>query len=187
MRKTIILLALLLSSAACTYQEGRRHRHHDEGFDPPPPPYEPAVLSSTIDADQGIVVEPGRGVGALIEYTSGGAWRLTTVCDTELSGWGCNWDVIVSTARPSQLSGFEQEGLESNDYLDWESDRSVRLVASTSYDVDGFWTFAEPGAALRVDVYLDGEPAPGYIYWIGDGALHRGAPENPIDLIPSTP
>jgi hypothetical protein len=61
------------------------------------------------------------------------------------------------------------------------------MVSDTSYDFDGFFVNATPGATLRIDVFLDGAPAPRFIYWVGDGGLHSGAPENPIDLIPSEP
>jgi hypothetical protein len=180
------LALLLAATSACTYSD--RHHHHDE-YDNPPytePPVEEPVLSATIDTGATLAdIEPGRGAGAFIEYESGGRWHVYTACDTELSNIGCEWDIVVTIGEGNQLSELESDQLESSDYLDWESARSVRMITSTTYDFDGFWVNGTVGAPLRVDVYLDRRPAPKYIYWVGDGALHRGAPSNPIDLIPS--
>ncbi len=177
------LVTLSGMSIGCTYEDVR-HDDHQEG----PPINEQPVPTATIDTGSVLAeIEPGRGVGAFVEYAGGGQWHIYTACDTELSSYGCTWDIIVSVGEDADISQFEAENLEASDYLDWESAREVQLFTSTTYDLDGFWLDSTPGAPLRVDVYLDGRPAERYIYWVGDGALHRGAPSNPIDLIPSSP
>jgi hypothetical protein len=183
-RTSIALLACLLAAtSACTYSDHDRHHDDDDVIDPPP---EVDVISATIDTGATLAeIEPGRGAGAFVEYASGGRWHVYTACDTELSSYGCTWDIIVSVDSDNSLDKLEEDQLEASDYLDWSGPNSARLVTSTTYDFDGFYVNATEGAPLRVDVYLDDEPAPRYIYWVGDGALHRGAPENPIDLIPS--
>ena len=182
----IALLAPLLAlSVACTYSA--RDDHHD---DPPSANPDPELIeSSTIDTGATLAdIEPGRGAGAFVEYAGSGSWRVYTACDTELSNYGCTWDIIVGVVdSDNQIDSFEEDQLEASDYLDWDSPDSVRFVTSTTYDFDGFFVNATEGAPLRVDVYLDEAPAARYIYWVGDGALHRGAPTNPIDLYPSTP
>jgi hypothetical protein len=183
-RTSVALLAsLLVATSACTYSE---HDRHDDDWNPPPQQND-EILSATIDTGATLAeIEPGRGAGAFVEYTSGGQWRVYTACDTELSGYGCTWDIIVSVDPDNSIHDFEDDQLEASDYLDWEDQHAVRFVTSTTYDFDGFFVEATEGAPLRVDVYLDDQPAPRYIYWVGDGALHRGAPSNPIDLIPSS-
>jgi hypothetical protein len=181
--ETALIATLLAATSACTYSD-RRHHHHDDTPIVEVP--NETVPSATIDTGATLAdIEPGRGAGAFVEYGSGGRWHVYVACDTELSNIGCEWDIIVSVGDGNQLSQLEGDQLESSDYLDWESANSARMITSTTYDFDGFWVHATAGAPLRVDVYLDGWPAPKYIYWVGDGALHRGAPSNPIDLIPS--
>jgi hypothetical protein len=58
-------------------------------------------------------------------------------------------------------------------------------VSRTGQDLDGFSFQTEPGAPIELDVLLDNGPGNRYLFWVGDGALHSGAPSNPIDLIPS--
>lgn len=177
-----LLVPLFALSAACTYSDPDR----DDDYEPIPDP-EDEIASATIDTGATLAdIEPGRGVGTFVEYASGGRWRVYTACDTELSGYGCTWDIVVSVATDSEIHDFEADRLEQSDYLDWDSARSVRLVTSTTYDFDGFFVTATEGAPLRVDVFLDDGPAPRYVYWVGDGALHRGAPTNPVDLVPSS-
>jgi hypothetical protein len=44
---------------------------------------------------------------------------------------------------------------------------------------------ADPGAVVELDVFLDNNEDPHFIYWIGDKVLHQGAPSDPMDLAPS--
>ncbi len=180
------IAALAAAASACTYDD--RHHHDGEGPDYVEPPVEEPMASSAIDTGATLAdIEPGRGAGAFVEYESGGKWHVYTACDTELSGTGCMWDIIVSVADGDEITTFDRDQLEGSDTLDWYSPQSVQLLTNTTYDFDGFRLEATAGAPLVVDVYLDGDPAPKYIYWVGDGALHRGAPTNPIELVPTAP
>jgi hypothetical protein len=75
--------------------------------------------------------------------------------------------------------------LESTDSVTLGSGNQVRLVARTGKDFDGFSFQTDPGAAVQIDALLDDAPGNRYLFWVGDGALHSGAPSNPIDLVPS--
>ncbi len=145
-----------------------------------------SIPESTVDTDATIAgVTPGQGAGAFVEYASGGSWHVFTSCDTSVSGYSCGWDIIVDA--DGGITDFSADRLEQSDteWVDWGDQGTVRMVATTGYDVDGFYFTTQAGATSRIDVYLDGEPAPRFIYWVGDGGLHRGAPSNPIDLAPS--
>jgi hypothetical protein len=185
MTKTpIALLACFVGMlASCSYGHGERRLDSDEQDDPGATPRDP-VRSAQIDIDatiEGIAL--GEGAGAFVEYSSDGTWSIRTSCDTVRSGILCVWDIEV-TQMNGTLSSFGDIELDGNDWL-WKPSRdSVRMYAETGADLDGFWVSATLGAALRVDVYLDGYPGHRYLYWVGDGGLHRGAPENPIDLVP---
>ena len=121
-----------------------------------------------------------------MEVSAKGVWHVYTACDTDISGYSCGWDIIVTPLGDNTITAKEGDRLEKADYLGWYGDYSVQMVTDTSYDIDGFFFEANPDGAMRVDVYLDGAPAPRFIYWVGDGALHKGSPTNPIDLTPTT-
>jgi hypothetical protein len=186
-RKLALLLPLALMLGACTYQT-------DDGYDGyggycggPPPQSAP---QSDIDTGATVgEVTPGQGAGAFVEYKAGGQWHVYTTCDTALpnSEGPCDWDIIVSGQDTDTIQSYQPDQLESGDALGWDACGSVHLVAEDTDDFDGFFFNATPGATIRVDVYLDGGPAPTYIYWVGDGGLHNGAPSNPIDLTPTSP
>lgn len=180
------LTLLSLTLAGCMYDHGR----YDDCYGPNCDGYNPPtnVAESSIDTGATLAdIDPGQGAGAFVEYQTGGKWRVFTACDTEVSKLDCRWDIIVSVGSGDELIDFAEEELESSDYLDWRDARSVRLVAENTLDFDGFTFDVTPGATVRVDVYLDDAPAPAYIYWVGEGGLHQGAPTNPIDLTPSAP
>lgn len=147
----------------------------------------PIIEEGPIDTDATLVdVEPGQGAGLFVEYEAGGTWRVRASCDTAISGYACLWDVIVAPVESPALLGFATEGLDASDSLVWEGG-GVRMIASTGMEIDSFTVSAPAGEALRFDVYLDDQPAPRFVYWVGEGALHEGAPSNPVDLVPSAP
>jgi hypothetical protein len=184
----VIPVLALLALGGCYYEEV--HHHHDcdyygdcgnGGYTPPAD-----VVKSTIDTGaQMSAIDPGQGAGAFLEYQGQGRWHIYTSCDTELSGTACRWDIIATAMTGDAPTAIEAENLEGSDWVGWYDAQSAQLVAETTYDFDGFLFDASPGATVRVDVYLDGQPAPRYIYWIGNGGLHQGSPSNPIDLTPS--
>jgi len=146
------------------------------------------VPQSTVDTDASMAgIDPGQGAGAFIEYQAGGDWHLYTACDTAVSGASCTWDIIVATGGGDTLQAFQPDRLDGRDWVDWYDQNALEMVATTHNDFDGFFFQTDPGSVVRFDVYLDGAPAPAYIYWVGNGGLHRGAPDNPIDLTPTDP
>ena len=166
---------------ACGYSNDDRDID-DDSVDP----LQANVAGATIDVGAGIDATPGEGAGAFVEYQGDGRWRIFVSCDTAVSDFTCLWDIIV-TPHEGSLDDLEFDGADSSDFLGWERHNSARFVAETDFDLDGFTVRADPGATLRVDVFLDDVPAPRYIYWVADGGLNRGAPTNPVDLTPSAP
>lgn len=180
-RHLLSALCIAPLAVACTYD----HHDHDGGSIPIDTPED--VASASIDTGATLAqIEPGQGAGAFVEYQAGGTWHVFTSCDSALSGFACRWDIIVSPLTGS-LTNLTEEELESGDALGRYGTRSARFVVDTDFDLDGFFVDSDPGAKLRVDVFLDDQPAPRFIYWVGDGGLHAGSPTNPIDLEPSAP
>jgi len=58
-------------------------------------------------------------------------------------------------------------------------------VTETTNELDGMTFDMDPGSAITLDAVLDDQCAPEFLFWIGDGALHTGAPSNPLTLTPS--
>ncbi len=188
MPKTLIASAILVLATGCTYDNGHGHMSSGTGGSGGTGGSAVDVAESTIDTGATLAeIEPGEGVGAFVEVSSGGQWHVYTACDTNVSGYACVWDIVVSAFDGDEITSQEADRLEDYDYVDWYGDRSVRMVAENSYGFDGFFFDATPGATIRVDVFLDGAPSSRYIYWVGDGGLHKGSPTNPIDLTPSSP
>lgn len=181
-RPLLVLLAVPLF-VACGYGDHDMH-HGDGGYIPPDSTPQGTIEQATIDADQLLDVEPGAGAGAFIEYESGGTYHVTTSCDVGQGG-ACVWDIVVTPLADAALLSVSPLDLESDDSVTLGSGNQVRLVARTGKDFDGFSFQTDPGAAIEVDALLDDGAANRFLFWVGDGALHSGAPSNPIDLVPS--
>jgi hypothetical protein len=183
MRRALALsIPLLFLPAACTYDNGDAQHF---AVDPVNSDLQCGTQAqSTIDTDATIVIDAGKGAGVYVEYGSGGHWRVRTSCDTK-----CPWDIIVTPDAGHALSNVVPEDLEPADRLYPYDDGagSYNLVATTASDIDGFTFDSDPGAAIQLDTLLGGScsEAEPFVFWEGDGALHPGAPSNPLTLVPS--
>ncbi len=188
LRCSCLLLAVPFF-VACGYGDHMSQHDDSGGYGSANSPSNPApaqgnIESATIDTDQLLDVAPGAGAGAFIEYDTGGTYHVTTSCDVG-QGNACNWDIIVTPLDNAALLGVAPIDLESDDSVTIGSGNQVRLVALTGRDFDGFTVQTDPGAAIELDALLDNGAANRYLFWVGDGALHSGAPSNPVDLVPS--
>ena len=144
------------------------------------------IAQAAIDTGAALASAPGQGAGAMVEYEGAGKWRVHLACDTALSSDRCRWDVFIEPLGAARIRNVSSEELEGDDAFDWDG-QGARIIATTGTDIDTLLLEADPGTGLRVDVLLDDAPANEFIYWIGGGAIHRGAPTNPIDLLPTEP
>jgi hypothetical protein len=184
LRSSYLAFALLSLPlfAACGYGDHPRHHYDDGSYQNPGS--SGTIEEATIDVDQLLDVEPGVGAGVFIEYESGGTYHVSTSCDVR-PGVACLWDVVVTTLDGASVKGVTPVDLETDDYVSLGATNQVRLVAYTGNDFDGFSFETEPGAAIEVDALLDDSAANKFMFWVGDGAVHSGAPSNPVDLVPS--
>lgn len=179
--RSLAALATLPLLVACGYGD---HMHHDRYYgDSGSPPPSTTIEQATIDTDETLEVDPGAGAGAFIEYASGGTYRISTSCDAAQGD--CYWDIVVTPLDRATVKSAAPLDLESDDSLSFGAGNQLRLVAYTGHDFDGFTFETEPGAAIELDALLDDGAANRFLFWVGDGALHSGAPSNPIDLVPS--
>ena len=179
-RSLLALLAVPLF-VACGYGD---HHYHGDGYTDYPPAPSPNVEEAIIDTDQLLEIEPGDGAGAFIEYETGGIYHITTSCDVG-EGGDCYWDIVVTPLGGATVLSLAPYDLESEDSITLGSGNQLRMVARTGQDLDGFSFQTEPGASIELDALLDEGPGNRYLFWVGDGALHSGAPSNPINLVPS--
>jgi len=144
------------------------------------------VRRTTLDTGEAFELDPGVGVGLFVEYEGEGRYRVSTTCDSRRTGYACYFDVLASVSAGSSIVALEGESLE-DDVLEQLDDATVSFRSVTDYDTDGFVLVTDPGAVLAVDTLLDCSCGNRYVYWIGDGAIHTGAPSNPIEFEPSSP
>lgn len=182
-----LVLPLALSSAACTYDNGDAHRVVvDNGGSQVTQCG--TQTNATIDVDETIDPgKPGEGAGVFVEYLSGGHWQVTASCDTLKNDVPCRWDMIVTAEDGAAISNVKRVDLESGDSLTQYDAQSYQFQVVTNADFDGFTFDTPPGAAVLFDTLLadtcvDAAPL---FFWVGDGAVHPGAPSNPLALIPS--
>lgn len=162
----------------------------------PDPPREPApeVAELAIDADATLELAPGEGVLVGVEYTAGGTWRVSAVCDTAYSDRTCSFDIVVDSE--SGILDVDRLELEDADRVIRLDSQALELDWVTGRDTDSLSFTAPPGASVRVSVALFDPLAtwwgawnvdPRLLSWVGDGAAHWGAPTDPVDLTPATP
>ncbi len=181
--RSFLVVCLAAPLVACGYGHGSDH--HDYYSDDVGVSCGDVVEEASIDTDELLDVDAGVGAGAFVEYEAGGTYHITTSCDSD-NGSDCLWDIVVQPLEGTIVSAAPLD-LEGDDSLSFGPDDQLRLVTRTGRDFDGFMVQTEPGASVSVDVLLDNACGNRYLFWVGDGALHRGAPSNPIALIPSAP
>ena len=150
------------------------------------------VQSGTVETDAILDLDPGHGVGATVEYSGDGAWRFAVACDSLLSGYACDWTVLVG-AIDGTIDSFEPESLELDDVVEryptvrgsTEED-GVLLYAYTNVGIDAFTVLATPGAGMRVDARIGSYCGGPYLFWTDEGDVQNSS-TNPTELFPSTP
>ncbi|MBI5537811.1 MAG: hypothetical protein HY898_34115 [Deltaproteobacteria bacterium] len=192
-RLPLLALAVVLPSAATGCMVEADRCEHCGGMGGPVvgtagSPSAPAVTTAQIDTGQTLSTDPGVGAGVFIEYDEGGHWHVYTACDSNLYGEGCDWNVVASVGTGQLITDVSIEGAESKDGdTIYPGMDNVELAVTTWSDFDGMRFVTTPGTTVRFDVYLGGLRDARYIYWVGNNAIHKGAPSDPIDLKPSKP
>jgi hypothetical protein len=152
------------------------------------PPSQPSTSPLTVSIETGrtLDAQPGAGVGLFVEYATGGKWKLHTTCDTATSGYACDFDVYATVDTAGTISNVASEGLESGDVA-VRTDATVHFAARTTNGAQAVLFDATPGATIALEVWLDGALEGRYVYWMGSGIVHAGAPTNPVVFQPSAP
>lgn len=152
---------------------------------PDPPTDTPAQES--VDTGAVILVDPGQGAGLFVEYRGDGEWDVFTSCDTDITDRPCQFDVIISAAPGVSISAPTLHDAEPVDSLELRSDGSFRMATGTATKLGGVNFSTDPGAAIQIDMLLDGEAQPDFVRWISGGLSQEGTTTNPADFIPTLP
>jgi hypothetical protein len=162
---------------------------HDDDS-PPPAADVPTVTDQpmlvSIDPGAALESKPGEGVGIYVEYAAGGKWRIWTSCDANTSKAICIFDLYADVASSATLSDIAGEGIEGADEVALQ-DGAAYFHAETASDVEAMTFTTTPGAIVRLTAYLDNNAATRFVYWVGNGVLHEGAPTDPVDFQPTSP
>jgi len=142
-----------------------------------PPPGEQSVQ---IDPGGALTTDPGSGVAILVEHESGTRWNVQTTCDTVKSGAPCSFEIFT---RSPGITLATTSQLEPNDFVDQGQD-NLHAVLQTSTGIDAFSFDAAVGQSVELEVYLDGESAARYVFWVGRGVTHAGIATNPALFVP---
>ena len=200
----VLVLAAGLAGAGtsgCFFIEEDDHDGHHDGYydgddgdddqipddEVPPDDQVPSVPSYAVQPDQVFEAKPGEGVGIFVEYQTGGKWHVFTTCDTFVSKAVCSFDIFAGARSATELRAYATDEVEGFDELKDLGDGTVELIADTDSDTDGLVLELDPGTPLRLEVYLDGQSAQSFVYWVSDDTVHAGVPENPVQFVPVTP
>jgi hypothetical protein len=145
-----------------------------------------AVRAAPIDTDAQLTTEAGKGAGVLLEYMNGGHWHISTVCDTAISGYRCDFDVTAQ-AIGSKVTNLLAEELESSDVATSYCSDTALIGVTTGSDLDGLWFDTTPGATVRVTAALGQTIYDNIFYWVSGGVVHDDANANPFELTPTAP
>lgn len=154
------------------------------------PPYPGDPDQVEVDTGAVINVTPGEGAGVFVEYFGDGAWSVTTSCDTDLTNRPCAYDIIIAVAPEITVSSPALVPTsEPVDRLTLRDDGTFRLTAGTASRLGGITFLTDPGAAIEMDMLLDGQAQPWFVFWSQDGELASGDEEssNPIAFTPTLP
>ena len=161
---------------ACSFERGENAR----------PVELEAAQQVEIETDILVEGEPGEGISVFVEYLSGGHWVLTTTCDTKFSDYLCEFDIVL-TVPGGTFDAVEDQELESTDEAFLLHDDVAQLLLETGFGLDRVIVSAPPGAAVRLDLHVDGAFDPQALVWSGYGVVQDQAPSNPVEFLPTTP
>jgi hypothetical protein len=181
-------LGLAASGCFVFRDESPAPSNDQQGSTPPATTTTPEQV--IIDADATLQSAPGQGVGLFVEYSAGGRWTVFATCDYDVqqgTPQACGFDVFAtSLVTGAALTNPQGTDLAGKDKIELQPDGAVHLFAEVAGDTPGMTFESSAGDAVEFDVYLDGNEDARFIYWVGRGVLHQGAPTDPIDMAPST-
>jgi len=159
----------------------------DSGDDPSPRRATPDEES--VETGAAMSVSAGAGAGLWVEYQSGGAWDLYTSCDAAVTDRPCAFDVLASAELGVPIHAVQLHDHEPVDSVELRAEGGLRMITRTAAGLDGVRFTTDPGAAIQIDMLLDGQAQPTFINWVSGGARVTGTNRttNPLVFVPTFP
>lgn len=142
----------------------------------------PAGTSYAIDTGASIGYTVGVDAGYYVAYAGAGHWHFEWTCDTKLSAQGCNFTGTITAPAVSNATCYQ---CEPNDLLNVTA-TSLVFDTVTSTGIDGVDFTTTPGAAIHVDLQIDGLYQNDLVYLPSGGRTATPACM-PVELVPSAP
>jgi hypothetical protein len=142
-----------------------------------------------VDPNLTLTAQGGEGVGVFTEYTTGGHWHVWWTCDTNQSGFGCQFAVAISVASGA-IANVAGQGLGAGDAISQPGPGEVVLTTATSTTIDGVHFDAPPGAIITVDAKMNGVDDGSLLFFVQDSLVnggYRGPLTDPLMFEPSSP
>ncbi len=131
----------------------------------------------------------GQGVGLFVEYLGAGNWHVWSSCDTAISGYTCNFQVILTPQGANAITNTTLDPTDAPGSASPSTDGNSEYLSFTTGTtaVGATVTFNTPGAPVEIAYSLDGNYDPHYWDWASGGITHEGAPTDPLVFTPSAP
>lgn len=195
MKRLLLALSLAVAAPACSDHDDPYYYDYDD-FDGGIEECEAGSDHASIDRGAIAELDAGEGVGATVEYSGDGLWRVAVTCDVSANpdamGVPCNWVVVVAGLDGGILS-FQGEELESDDVIEWYPssssspvEDSVRLDSLTDVDIDAFTFELPPGEGVWIAAQLDNFCGEGLLVWL-DQAEDQSTRFESVELVPAEP
>jgi hypothetical protein len=126
-----------------------------------------------VDVDRTLNARGGDGVGVFTEYAAGGHWHIWWTCDTNASGYDCQYNVIASVASGT-ITNFVSDFLGTGDTGQQCSSSQVAASTTTASGIDGILFDTTADAIITVDAQVNGAEDGSIMFFAQDGVVNGG-------------
>lgn len=161
---------------------------------PPTTPTSPSPMLVSVDTDQVMNADPGKGVGIFTEYGAGGKWHIWWTCDTAVSQQPCDVS-LAAAAATGTIDALNSDQLQGTGTVTSPDPTRVEARVTTTDQVHGITFTTTPGAVVTLEATVGGlSEGPGtnhsFFFFVQNGKInggYTGRLTNPLQLQGSKP
>jgi hypothetical protein len=142
-----------------------------------------------VDVDRTLNARGGNGVGVFTQYATGGHWQVWWTCDTNVSGYDCQFDVTVSVASGA-ITNYSPQFLGNGDTSQQCSSSQITASTNTANGIDGIAFDTPASAVITVDAKINGAEDGSIMFFVQDGVVnggYTGTLTDPLMFEPASP